>query len=43
MHGQSGTYCEVEKRKKGDVFLKAAADCNARATAHNREGAIVIV
>lgn len=27
-------YCEVEKRKKGEVSLKAATECSARAAAH---------
>lgn len=34
-------YCEVEKRKKGEVSLKAATDCRARAAAHNLRVAIV--
>lgn len=34
-------YCEVEKRKKGEVSLKAATYCRARAAAHNLRVAIV--
>lgn len=41
MDGLRWQYFEVEKRKNGEVSLKAATDCRARARAHNLLGAIL--